>query len=286
MKTNLFIIGAAKCATTSFHDYLNQHPEINMSSIKEPNYFSNEEIEDDNLYYLGANSFSSIEKYEKLFDKSKGYKFYGESSVSYISYSKTAKKIYDYNPDSKILIFLRNPVDRAFSHYLMDYSAGYFNFNITDIIENENIPIPIYQQIIELGFYSNQISRYIDLFGRDQVKILFFEECIKDLDFAMNTVEEFLDIPSYKNYNFSIENSYSSSDIPLIKSAYRNVKFKYFLKLILPYKLIKSIKNKLLSSKKPALEELHRKRLLEVYKGDIIELEKVTKKNLKEIWAL
>ena len=122
MKVDFFIVGAPKAGTTSLHHYLNEHPEIEMSTQKEADFFSDESLQKQGLYY-GKNRIDTLEKYHNLFPSIQEKK-YGEASVSYLFYEDVPKKIKEYNSNGKIIIMLRNPVERAFSHYLMDYRLG------------------------------------------------------------------------------------------------------------------------------------------------------------------
>ncbi len=284
MKTNLFIVGAAKCATTSFHDYLNQHPAVCMSHLKEPNYFSNEEIKKDNLYYLKANLIDSLSEYEKLFDKKNQYSIYGESSVSYLSYTETAAKIKKYNPEAKILIFLRNPVERTYSHYLMDYTAGYFDVKLEEIIKNKNISPVIYNQIIGLSHFHSQIKNYFDMFDSKQIKIVIYEDFVENLESSMESIEEFLSIAKYDKYIFTKENSYRGSKNKFINLFYRSVKLKSKMKFFLPKKITKKLKKSLLNSEKPTLSIIDKEQLQKMFFEDIRKLELLLNIDLSQKW--
>ena len=103
MKVDFFIVGAPKSGTTSLYHYLNQHSDINMSIVKEPNYFSAEELKRQDLYYK-AKIISVIDEYNNLFERKKNNQLLGEASVSYLFYSDVAGKIKSYNPDAEIII--------------------------------------------------------------------------------------------------------------------------------------------------------------------------------------
>jgi hypothetical protein len=284
MKTNLFIVGAAKCATTSFHDYLGQHPDVCMSSIKEPNYFSHEEIKKDNLYYLGANLIDNLEDYNSLFETNSSYKIFGESSVSYISYPKTAEKIKNYNPDAKIIIFLRNPVERTFSHYLMDYTAGYFNAKLEDIIENYDTTNAVYKQIIGLSFYSNQLQNYFEYFDKNQIKVIIYEDFITDIKKFMHEIEAFVGIEQYENYSFPKENSYRGSQNKILNVFYRSVKLKQKLKKVIPKNITRNLKNSMLKAEKPTIKLEDKQKLESKLYNDVRNIEKLLNINLSEKW--
>lgn len=283
-KVDFFIIGAAKSGTTSFHDYLNQHPEIEMSSIKEPNFFSNEQILEDNLYYIGAPLIMNYEEYSRLYKTKKKLK--GESSVSYLFYSKTAKKIYQYNRDAKLLIFLRNPIDRAFSHYLMDHSSGYVKENFSAIINNKELNHVAYQQFIEYSFYAKQINKYLEIFPREQLKIVILEDATQNLELALEQIENFLEVENFKNYNFEIKNSFSSTNNPLLRVIYNSPRAKHLIKQLIPRKEINKIKSKFLTAPKPAIGPAERSRLANLYQHDIEKLSALCHKDLKETWKL
>ena len=114
-KPNLFIVGAAKSGTTSLHNYLNQHPDIFMSTPKEPHYLINNEIGQSRI----LNGVTCKNDYYDLFLDGKKSKYRGESSVMYLMYPEIViPKINNkFGKDSKVIIMLRNPIDRAYSGY-------------------------------------------------------------------------------------------------------------------------------------------------------------------------
>ncbi len=129
---NLFIIGAAKCGTTSLHEYLDQHPDIFMARVKEPHYFSQVE----RILYDYKEKFSPEKEYHtwvikekdqylNLFKDGEKSIYRGESSPSYLWDADAARKIYAFNPRAKLIVLLRNPIKRAFSHYQMGVHAGF-----------------------------------------------------------------------------------------------------------------------------------------------------------------
>jgi hypothetical protein len=118
-KPNLFIAGAAKSGTTSLCKYLSQHPEIFLCYPKEPRYFSSKYK---NFPHNGpgdyvADNFTIKEesKYIDLFKSIKHEKIIGEASLDYLYFSNSAYDIKKYSPNAKVIIILRNPIDRAFS---------------------------------------------------------------------------------------------------------------------------------------------------------------------------
>src|SRR5689334_14600377 len=101
---NFFIVGAPKAGTTSLYHYLKQHPEVYMSPVKEPNYFSYEETVKQNLYHK-EKGVGTFEEYSKLFASANGrHKAIGEASVSYLFYASVPEKIKKAVPHAKIVI--------------------------------------------------------------------------------------------------------------------------------------------------------------------------------------
>lgn len=208
-KANLFIIGAAKCGTTSLHEYLGQHPDIFMSAIKEPHYFSNV----DQLLHDGvdeeASRHSSLIKdeltYHKLFKNGQNQLYRGESSPSYLWHDKAAQNIYNYNPHSKIIILLRDPIMRAFSHFQMAVQAGFQKKVSFYTAIKEDLAVPEEEigwnkshMYVALGFYYRQINRYSKIFPEEQMMIIKFEDFVKDINSGMSSISKFLNVDPSK----------------------------------------------------------------------------------------
>src|SRR5262245_16436607 len=115
---NFFIVGAAKAGTTSLHAYLSAHPQVFMPALKEPHYFADFELSPEFDNFMPV--IRDQPAYQDLFRGSQGSTAVGEASPSYLCDPAAAARIKAAIPDAKIVISLRNPVDRAYSHYLMD----------------------------------------------------------------------------------------------------------------------------------------------------------------------
>jgi len=128
---NFFIVGAPRAGTTSLYFYLKQVPEVYLSPVKEPNYFSIRVIPADH-YLLPIRNKSN---YLRLFEGVKDEIVIGEASPSYLEDPEAPKLIHQVVPHAKIIILLRDPVERAFSHYLMMVSQGYEKLSFREAIE-------------------------------------------------------------------------------------------------------------------------------------------------------
>ncbi len=284
MLPNFLIVGAPKAGTTSLYHYLSEHPEVFMSEPKEVNFFSAEEIEKQGLYYKDFKA-SSLEEYKKLFKKVKDEKAIGEGSVSYLFYPQTPIKIKREIPDVKIIILLRNPVERAYSHYLMDFRMGLVTLSFEDIIyknaNHKNLHL-YYQQYIELGFYYDQVKRYLNIFGREKVKVYLQEDLRKIPDTVICDLYDFLGInKTFRPDTNQVHNSFSMPKNKLIHKLYAFNSLRILLKDIFPSFVKEKIKTVFFERKnKPKLKEESKKYLQELYHKDIEKLETLIEKNL------
>ncbi|WP_353686678.1 sulfotransferase [Thermodesulfovibrio sp. 3462-1] len=211
MKTNkipnFFIVGAQKAGTTSLYEYLKEHPEIYMSPVKEPHYFA-KDLDYENMRRDMKRTtifIRTLEEYLELFNGVKNEKAIGEASPSYLYSKVAAYEIKKFNPDAKVIMILRDPVERAYSHYLMNLRDGLTSEKdfIKEVLSDLKKPKKgwgISHLYIELGLYYEQVKRYLDTFPKDNVKILLYE------DFKLNTYEVIKDIFSF----LGVENNFYS----------------------------------------------------------------------------
>lgn len=284
MKPNLFIVGAPKSGTTSLYHYLSEHPDIFMSTPKEINYFSKMELDEQGIYYKDL-KLNNRTKYERLFEKGTNKKVIGEASVSYLFYSEVPKKIFEYNPKAKIIILLRNPVERSFSHYSMDLRLGEvkvpFNKIIlrTGSIKKLNL---YYQQFVELGLYYKQVKRYFDTFGKNQIKIILTEDLKSDITNTLSDIFTYLDIHKVKIKN--VETKYNVNSEPnsrILKKVHSFKTLRLAISSILSIDKKEKIKKKYFTNKnKSEINPKIKEYLTEIYKPDIIKLEKLISRDL------
>ena len=200
---NFFVVGAPKAGTTSLYHYLDQHPEIYMSPIKEPNYFAEEirlvnmcgELQEQtsrdlqalHQYLQGPMSekrfgglVSDWDDYLKLFRNVKAEKAIGEASVSYLWSSTAAENIRLRIPNAKIIMILRNPADRAFSQYLENLANGRIQNSFREQIESgaacRDKKFRVMHPFLEFGLYHDQVNRFLERFPKKNVRILLYHE--------------------------------------------------------------------------------------------------------------
>ncbi|NGX84151.1 sulfotransferase [Aequorivita sp. KMM 9714] len=221
-KIDFIVVGVQKAGTTALDSYLRQHSEIGMGKIKELHFFDNDK-------YFNKRKIS-YKEYHKFFDFAEDKKVFGEITPIYIWWKDSIKRIYDYNKNIKLIVILRNPVDRAFSHWNMEVSRNNEERDFYTCISQSNSGlqnrITSYK---ERGFYSEQIENLYKYFNSDQLLFIKYEEFLKKQESYLKIIFKFLNVSdSSFNYNFNKSHSikYKSkiddeSKILLLK-AYKN----------------------------------------------------------------
>jgi len=199
---NLFIIGAARSGTTSLWHSLKENPVIFMPQdeiYKEPAYFSKK------------NAWMTPKIYLSLYQKAEPYhKWIGDASTAYLTDPESARRIYEYNPDAKIVIVLRNPAERAYSLYSWMTKEGYEpieefgtalgqeSYRIKKTIPNWFEPEYYHNYLYyHSGLYYQQVKSYISLF-KDNVFIIKFEKLKENYEHTYQDLCSFLQISSNK----------------------------------------------------------------------------------------
>lgn len=199
-KPNLFVIGASKCATTSLWAILKDHPDIFMSLDKEPSFFVKESFNNKLLSYLA------------LFEAAKNQKFIGEASPVYsetTTFPDTAKRIYDFNPEAKIIYIVREPIDRLKSVWKQTLHSGHWLNPVYEIeFEKKSIGLmPInfdkalyeYPPFLESTKYWTHLSSYRKYFKDENILLLFYEDLKKDQSIINRQIFNFLGLEEISN---------------------------------------------------------------------------------------
>lgn len=209
-KPGFFIVGAPKCGTTAMANYLNQHPQIFMPIVKEPDFFGSD--------LRGVRYTNDLNTYLKLFAAGHD-KLCGEGSTAYLISTCAAREIYEFNPEAKIIILIRNPVDMLYSlHNQMVFSGGenIEDFRLAlaaepDRKQGNRIPHICAQPealfYTENAYLSVQIQRYLEVFGWEQVHIIVFDDLKDDTARVYRRTLEFLGVDPTFQADFKVVNS-------------------------------------------------------------------------------
>ena len=281
-----------KAATTSLYTYLKQHPDIFMTAIKEPMFFNNLQKNNNfKAHSRKAKKITTFEEYYSLFNTVKNEKAIGEASPSYISNEECPSLIRQHLPRAKIIAVLREPVARAYSNFLharradrepiADFETA---FNKETERKSKNWS-PLYHYK-DKGYYSEQLYRYYTLFPKENIKILLFEDLIKNPIKTTQEIFKFLNIDSSFVPNTSKKANVSGTPRGIF--GWVIMKLRYY-KLIpniqfsnyLPSFILQFIFNSAYKKANP-LEARLKKRLTHTYyKKDILKLEKLIGKDLQ-----
>jgi hypothetical protein len=215
---NFFIIGAQKAGTTSLYHYLNQHPQIYMSPVKEPFFFDHEissngeVVQQEFAGHQQAPRFVNLEEYQALFQGAKGETAIGEASPLYIYAPGTAERIKEYVPEARSIALLRNPADRAYSAFLHAVRIGVEPLtDFAQALREEEERIRNRWHYVfhyrNRGLYQTQLKRYYDVFGRERVGIWLYDDLKEDPASMVRSVFRFLGVEdAFTSDTFSTHN--------------------------------------------------------------------------------
>lgn len=213
-KPNFFIVGASRCGTTALSEYLREHSAVFMCQPKEPHFFA-DDFPRHKLYNM-----HSLENYLELFEGARSrHRAIGEASASYL-YSKVAiREIFNFNPGARLIIMLRNPIEMVYSfHSLMvyqlyedeeDFEAAWHlqplrkkGYRIPDTCRE-----PAFLNYGEVAMFGMQLERVFEIFPREQVKVILFDDFIRSTKEVYEQVLAFLSIPLDERSYFPKVNS-------------------------------------------------------------------------------
>lgn len=301
-RPSFFIVGAPKCGTTALCKYLNQHPDVVISTPKELNYFDTD--------FKTKASAHSLPEYLEKFSQAPG-KICGEGSTSYLYSKAAAQNIYQFNPDAKIIIMLRDPITvmQSFHSQLLFNGSSETVEAFEEAIalepqrkQGQQIPerceVPemlLYREVVS---FADQVKRYLDIFGAQQVKIILFKDFKQQTPAVYRDVLEFIGADPTFETSFIKINSNKKARSRLLQSLlkYPPAKMLSFGKYLLPIPrswrryLLEDVKARLkaLNTQKvtrSALEPTLRDRLAKEFEPEIRKLEALIERDLNA-WYL
>lgn len=285
MLPNFFIVGAPKAGTTSAYHYLAQHPGVFLSAVKEPNFFSSKSIASQGLYYPDP-VIEDPQDYQALFAGSENFEAVGEASVSYLFYEEACQRISATCPNAKILIFLRNPAERAFSHFLMDQRLGFVDASLSAVVQRaasgDSRMRLHYQQYVELGLYAAQLERYRAAFGDASLLVTFFEDLQGDPVKACQRIFGFLGVDaSFRPDTAVRQNPYRRPRGAIAAKLYKNAHLRALARSLVPEKGLRVVREAMTpASKPPELDPDLRAQLSALFRNDVMRVERFCSRRL------
>lgn len=296
---DFFILGPPKTGSSSLHFYLDQHPQIFMSTKKDPRFF-------DKDYEKG------LAFYTKYFQNAPKSAIKGEASAAYAFLPFVAERIKQDLPNSKLILCFRNPVERAYSGWLMRKESGtekigfiealnenikqrgnldFFNDDLlstwlTDQRKIENINQLSLRTYIEGGLYSHQLETYRKHFPSTQIHVIFLEDLRDNLAETMQSLFEFLGVdPDFKLKSTEVRNPFQKNKLKGLTNVFGKKRLSQMAGLF-----PKNIKNKIISmakvaQEKPRLTQEERLFASKVFEEDIRRLETILQKDLSH-WKM
>ncbi len=281
-------IGASKSATSWVAEILRKHPGVYYpEEEKELNYFNQFMPQD--FVTKNHNYKKPLNWYHHYFRNAKQSQIKGEITPVYLAMENCAEDIYKYNPDVKIFAILRHPIERSFSQYLYSKQNGIGVFkNYQDAIEK----LP--EKFLHTSLYYQKLKKYFDIFPRENIKILFFEDVKKDNKTFLKELYEFLEVEVFypegfdEKVNVGLQPK-SQSLVNFIGKA-KMIIHSNGLQFMLPFlektgflSLVKKIKKKNMTQRKTKKEQLPenvKKDLQNYFREDLDKLENLLEKDL------
>ncbi len=192
-KVAFVVIGAQKAGTTALFDHLSDDPRLNLSTVKEVHFFDDESVDWADPDYRRYHAHFVTEH--------PGPK--GEATPIYIFWPQSLERLHAYNPAAKLILMLRDPVRRAYSHWQMEYSRGVEPLPFAEAIRQgrarldgkpPNHPDRRVFTYVERGFYGAQVAQLLKLFSRSQLLVLRADDLRSDPRAVLDRVYNLLDL--------------------------------------------------------------------------------------------
>lgn len=291
---NFLVIGAMKAGTTALYTYLEQHPQVYMSPVKEPNFFA---FEGERMGFLapqdqeGINrtSVTDIEAYQALFKGVTNENAIGEVSHWYLYSPKAPRRIRHHIPRAKLIAVLRDPVERAYSQFLHFVRDG--QEPLTDfarVLQEEETRIRnnwAFGRYASRGFYHAQLKRYFDTFDRSQIKVYLYEDLSADPAGVLRDIFRFLDVDEAFVPEMSVRPNVSG--VPKSRALHalltRPQRIKAALRPHLPAGMLRfasDLRDRNLA--KPQVAPEVRRQMIEMYREDIMKLQDLIDRDLSK----
>ena len=297
-RPNFFIVGAPKCGTTALHTYLGAHPNIFLCEPKEPNYFSTD--------FPTHRYVTEEQDYLRLFaNAGKHERMIGEASAWYLYSKEALTNIQRLNPDARIVVMLRNPIEMFPSLHrmlLLNFAEEEANVEKAwNLQESRRIgnSIPkgrnkrfdpktlLYADVCKMGA---QVERLYKIFPRQQVHVVLFDDFVGDTKSCYEDVISFLQVPSDNRSSFepvNVRRDFKSRQLAWAFWKFVEIggTFKRRLGIVKAFNVLDSL-NQLNqeAESRPMLAPKFRERLVTEFRTDIDQLSILIGRDLSQLW--
>jgi hypothetical protein len=311
MLPNCFVIGAPRSGTTSLYEYLNAHPDVYMSPVKEPDFFSRPSLDAVHRPDPGRTRTAAedarrkavlqedLDRYVALFDRASDQKIRGEASAIYLGHPTAAEHLRRYVPDAKLIAILRDPAERLYSHYvhgkrvMAEYSRTAPSDNgagksleeelagVVDRVYRDGFSEPATtdpEVWVRTGFYYQHLSRFRGLFPEEQLRVYLFEDLVRDAEGLMVDIFRFLEVD--ESFVLPTTEAFNASVVPRSRGLFRlfttrnpAMRFARSVSPTLLRAVAMRTRNRVLASSKPPLDPEQRHKFVAIYRQDIEKLQ-------------
>lgn len=278
---DFIIIGALKAGTTSLYYYLRQHPGIFMPELKELRFFAFDcDNPDHRTKVPRVFPVTTEDEYKEHFAPAAPSQIAGEASPAYLNSPIAAKRIKALIPNARVVACLRNPIDAAYSLYQMNYRAGRVRTKPGEWEAEES------DQTVQTCLYYQKLRRYYDVFPREQIKVVIFDDLVRDPSETMRDLYRFLGAGDFMP---DVSASYNTGGIPRSRGLYRLYKNKAIRRILMPLlprgllARVRSLRNANLT-RAPRLPPAMRTKLARFYETDVRGISELIGRDLYGPW--
>jgi len=270
---NLFIVGTARAGTTSLWHYLRGHPEIYMSPLKEPHYFSDRPPK-----YM--RTVATEPDYLALFAAARGERFLGEASPHYLHGTRAAAAIKAVSPDARAVAVLREPVSRLYSSYWHSVRYGREQRGVEEAlvepVATDPAALPSLRYFSR-SFYARALGTFSEAFG-DDLLVLWYDDLARDVRGFVRRILDFLAVePAYaESFDATPRNTSSLPRSRTVAKLYAAPRIRNAGAKVIPRKMQSRAESLLLERRSvPELDPAFRRVLEPVFADDRAELERI-----------